>query len=43
LKWLKKCFEKIKMKARPEKAAEKTVSKNPVPEACRTCYKAYNI
>lgn len=26
-----------------EKAAEKALSKNPMPEACRTCYKAYNI
>lgn len=26
-----------------EKAAEKALSKNPMPEICRTCYKAYNI
>jgi hypothetical protein len=26
-----------------EKAVEKALSKNAVPEACRTCYKAYNI
>jgi MoaA/NifB/PqqE/SkfB family radical SAM enzyme len=26
-----------------EKTAEKALSKNPMPEVCRTCYKAYNI
>jgi MoaA/NifB/PqqE/SkfB family radical SAM enzyme len=26
-----------------EKAAEKALSNNPMPEACRTCYKVYNI
>lgn len=33
-------YEKLK---KAEKAVERILSENPLPEVCRTCYKAYNI
>jgi hypothetical protein len=33
-------YEKLK---KAEKAVERILSEDPLPEVCRTCYKAYNI